>query len=237
MVRKFTANRPFQPPLRESLEPLALVGPFVLRKWRVGKSADVEQHLLDRHLVLSVGAELRNDLRDDLARAQFAFADQNPRRRRHDRLGAREDHVEGIVGRGLFASTLNRASDRAHRADFPVSGDRDLRRRQQAVLHFALGAIEQRFDLLRIETYLARTVGKMTLCGHGGNSLRLNCSSRGITHRRRFVIRTRYAPDLVLKSIPPCPEAWCERLRTAAVPRDLAAPQLRATARTSRHAP
>src|SRR5208282_5750790 len=214
MVCELTANRPFEPPLRESLEPLALVEPIVLRIRRVGKSADVEQHLLDRHLVFSVGAELRNDLRDDFARAQFAFADQNPRRRRHDRLGAREDHIEGVVGRRLFAATLNRATDRAHRADFPVAGDRDLRRRQQAVLYFALSAIEQRFDLFRIETYLAWTVGKMTLCGHGGNSLRLNCSPRDITHRRRFVIRPQYAPDPAPKSSPPCLAACCERLRT-----------------------
>src|SRR6266436_5605512 len=88
MVFKLAADRPFQPPLRESLEPLALVEPIVLRIRRVRKSSDVEQNLPNGHLVLTVGAELRNDLGYDLAGTQLAFADQNPRCCRHDCLGA-----------------------------------------------------------------------------------------------------------------------------------------------------
>src|ERR1039458_9918844 len=46
MVFEFAAHRPFQPPLRESLEPLALIQPLVLRIRRVRKSSHVKQNPL-----------------------------------------------------------------------------------------------------------------------------------------------------------------------------------------------
>src|ERR1039458_4462635 len=210
MVFEFAAHRPFQPPLGKSLEPLALIQPLALRIRRVRKSTNVEQNLLDGHRVLTVGAKLGDDLRDALARIQLALADQNPRRRRHDRLRAREDRVERVVGGRLFTSTLDCASDRAHRADFSIVGARDLSRWQQPILDFAFGTIEKGFDFFRIEAGFAWTVSKMTLRGHCGHPLRLNFSLRDITHRRRFVIRKRSAPDLATKSTRPCPAASSE---------------------------
>src|ERR1700729_3485574 len=78
MVFELSPPRPFDPPFRESFEPFALVEPFVLRIRRVRKSSDVEQNLLDSHLVFTVSPELRDYLRDDLTRLELAFADQNP---------------------------------------------------------------------------------------------------------------------------------------------------------------
>ncbi len=202
MVFELAADRPFEPPFRESLEALALVEPIVLRIRRVRKSADVEQNLLDGHLIFTVSAKLRDNLRDDLARTELSFADQNPRRRRHDRFGAREDRVERVVGRRLFTTALNCATDCAHRADFSIAGDRDLRRGQQAVLNFAFSTSEKGFDFRGIETYFAWTICKMILRRHC-EPLLSNCP-RGITHHCQFVIRTKYEPDLATKSIPPC---------------------------------
>src|ERR1035437_2128496 len=54
----FAAHRPSQPPFGESLEPLALIQPLVLRIRRVRKSSHVEQNLLDGHRVLTIGAKL-----------------------------------------------------------------------------------------------------------------------------------------------------------------------------------
>src|SRR5260370_6490328 len=193
MVFVLAADRPFEAPVREPFQACALVQPFVLRIGRVGKSRNVERHLFDRDVLLTVGPELRDYRRNSLAGIQFAFADQNPRRRRHDRLGARKYRVERLVGGGLVLSTLLRASDGAHRAYFSVACDRDLRRGQQAVVDFALCAFEKRLDLFRIETYFTRTFCKMTLRRHCRISLLLNSRFRDITHERRFVIRKRRA--------------------------------------------
>ncbi len=229
MVYELAADRPFQPPLREALEPLVPIAPFVLRIRRVGKSADVEQHLLDGDHVLAVAAELGDDLRDALARTQLAFADQNPRRRRHDRLGAREDRVERVVGRGLVDATLDRASDRAHRADFSVARDRDLRRWQQPLFDFALGAIEERFDLCRDRVRLPWSYRQKTLrCGIAGISPSRICETNitdralsaptNVTHQRQALCVWRRCRD------------W-RRIQARGVAMDASAPGWKSTRR------
>src|SRR3981189_1615137 len=64
MVFELGPDRPFEPPFRKSFEALALVQPLVLRIWRVRKSRNMEQHLLDGDVLFIVGPELRNDIRD-----------------------------------------------------------------------------------------------------------------------------------------------------------------------------
>src|SRR5712692_2611955 len=127
MIFELAADRPFEPPLRKPFQALALVGPLVLRIGRVRKARNVEQHLLDSDVLLTVGGELGDDLRDPLARLQFAFADQDPRGRRHDRLGARKYRVERFVGGGLVLAALAGAPNGAHRAYFSIARDCDLR--------------------------------------------------------------------------------------------------------------
>src|SRR5579864_1976240 len=186
MVLVLAADGPFEPPFRESFETLTFVKPLILRIGRVRKSADVEQHLFDGYVLFIVGPELRDDVRDPLARFQFAFADQNPRRRRHDRLGARKNRVESLVGRGLFLSTLAGAPDSAHRADFSVARDRNLGGRQQAVADFALGALEQRLDFFRIETYFAWIFCEMILRRHEGSPMGGGFAFSGYNTRNRI---------------------------------------------------
>ena len=66
-----------------------------------------------------------------------AVADQQPHRRRHDRLRAREDAVPGVV---------RRVAERLEGDQLAVAGDRQLARRQPAALHVGAREVEQLAD-------------------------------------------------------------------------------------------
>ncbi len=166
MVEIAAARGKFRTPFGKALQPFGAIVPFALRIRRVGKARGVQQHLFDRDHVLAVGAELGNDLGHAFAHVELALADQQPRRRRHYRLGAGEDGVERVVGGGTVGAALHRVPKGAHRADLAVARDCDLARRQQALVDFARSALEQRVDLLRIEAGFAGTFGKKLVCGH-----------------------------------------------------------------------
>jgi hypothetical protein len=84
-------------------------------------------------------------------------------------LGARENHVQRLVGWGLFDSALHRAAKGAHCADFSPARDRDLTRRQQPFIDFSLRAVEQGLDLAGIEPHLGRMLSEKMLCRHNSS--------------------------------------------------------------------
>src|SRR6266481_3849357 len=97
---------------------------------------------------------------------QLPLLHQYPRGRGREGLGARHDIEEGLIGCGLFDAALNSAAQRPHQADFAVARDRELARRKQSFLDFALRAIEERLYLVRIESDLFRAFSKEMCSRH-----------------------------------------------------------------------
>src|SRR5438876_904867 len=166
MVDEALADRKLEPPHLETFEALAAIEPVALRIWRVGKTTGVEQQLLDSNRIFAVAAELGNDVGRTLLDVELAVANQDPHRRRYNRLGAAEDAVERPVGRRRVGSALHGTAEGLHRANLAVARDRYLARRQQPFGDLPLGAFEKLFDLGGIETDLARMFGELMRLRH-----------------------------------------------------------------------
>jgi hypothetical protein len=102
----------------------------------------VREELLDAHDLLAVGAELGEHVRDALVEGELALLEQQPRRRRGDRLAARKDDVEAVV---------HRVSEGAQRGEASVPRHGELAGRQHAVAHLALRALEQLLELSGVD--------------------------------------------------------------------------------------
>src|SRR5262249_53103550 len=108
MIGVLLAGWKLQTPALETATSRRPIEPFALRIRSVGEAADMEEELLDRDRILAIGAEFRHVLHHGLRDIQFAVLNQQPRCGGEKALGARECHVERIVGGGLFDSTLHR---------------------------------------------------------------------------------------------------------------------------------
>ena len=91
---------------------------------RVRKPGGVQQHLLDGDVLLAVARELRHVVRDRARDVEHAVADQQPDRRRDDRLRRGEEHEARVVGR---------VAERLEAQQLAVARDRDLARGRCAV--------------------------------------------------------------------------------------------------------
>ena len=127
----------------------------------------MREQLLDGHGVLPVGAEAGQDVGDAFSEAELAFLEQQPRGRRRDRLGAREDHVQRVVGRRRRLPLVGHGAEAAHPGDPAFSRDSHLRRRQATLAHLLLRARKQRLELLGIDADFLRRRGKVMRLGHG----------------------------------------------------------------------
>ena len=151
MVFVAAVRRPVQPPARERLQQLVAALPVFRPEGSRWEAARVQQHLLHRHDVLAVRAELRDDLRHALLQPQQPFFEQEPDRRADDCLRAGEDAIQGL-GRGrLLDAALDCVAERAHPSELAVTRHRHLRARQQPLVHVSLRAGEDGLELLGVD--------------------------------------------------------------------------------------
>src|SRR4029434_11229236 len=100
-------------------------------------------------------------------------------------LAAREDHVERRVVDRCLAAREARDADAAHARDPALARDRQLRGRQDAVAHLALGAIEERGELRRVDADAFGGRSPVRGSRHGAPRLRLAHGTRSPPPRRR----------------------------------------------------
>src|SRR5262249_13103669 len=91
---------------------------------------------------------------------QVALFDQQPRSGGGDRLGRREDDVQGVVRRRRLASPVRYATEAAHGSDLAVPGHRDLRGREQTFAHFLFCAREERVECRGVDAERLRRLGE-----------------------------------------------------------------------------
>ncbi len=121
------SHRPVQRPLREALHTALVVEPFGGTERCVRKSGGVREQLFDGDLVLTVRAELRNDVRNALVHPQLAVLHHQPTGGGRDRFRRREHVEQRLVGGVAEASRVPRSCRVARlRPDTPATIRRPL---------------------------------------------------------------------------------------------------------------
>src|SRR5207248_6571307 len=98
-----------------------------------------------------VRAELRHDRGDTLVEPELAAFEEQPDGGRDYGLRAREDVIERVVGRRLFAAALDCRAEGAHAGELAVARDRHLRAGEDAVVDVPLRPREHRLEALRLD--------------------------------------------------------------------------------------
>lgn len=122
--------------------------------------------MLDRRRRFVVGSVLGHVVNDLVRGTDSSFLDEQPESRGSDRLGRGHRDEDGLIRRRLFRAALHGTAEGPHRGDLPVASDRHLAGGKDAVSHVALGAIQQRLDLVRVETYFRWAIGKELVGRH-----------------------------------------------------------------------
>ena len=129
VVLEARARLPLELPLREARAAARGVGAVESGHRRVREARGVQHHLLDGDRVLAVGRELGHVVGDRARHVEQAVADQQPHRRRDDRLRAREDAVPGVVASRRRTSRTRRARRRGRPRAGTTAASRSPRRR------------------------------------------------------------------------------------------------------------
>jgi hypothetical protein len=142
MELEAAAGRVVEPPTTEGGQPLLAVQHLRVSERREGEARGVREHLLDRHRLLPVGRELRDDRGDLLADVQQSLADQLPHGARDDRPSDGLQDVPGV--RVRVAPGLE-----SHQSAAP--GDGDLGGGQRPVVDFETDTAQEQTQPVRVD--------------------------------------------------------------------------------------
>ena len=160
VVLEARARLPVEAPAREARAQRLAGGPVPGARGRLGEARRVGEELLDADRVLAVRRELGEHVGHALAEAELPLLEEQPRRRRGDRLAAREDHEQGLV---------RRAAEAAQRGELPVARHGELAVGQHTLAQLALGALEELLELRGVDAEGLGRGSEGVLPGHGGD--------------------------------------------------------------------